>query len=661
MSPRSRPTIAPCSGTLVPMPWRRAHAIAAALIVTVLCGEAHAQGRGKPKPPSPAAKPTAPPPSVPPTDTSKEEAKAHFDKGIKLLTENAWDAALAEFVRSRELYPTKAATKNAAIALRELKRFDDALDMLEGLVRQFPQLSEEERRAFAKEMSELRGLVGSVDIRVAETAATVSVDGNDRGTTPLLGAVRVPAGSHYIRVFKQGFAPFERRIVVAGGESRAVDVKLEALTESGRLTVTESAGRKVTVFVDNAPVGPAPWSGQLPVGAHSVVLRGEGTLGTPPVSAPVKRNETTPLSLKTEDLDAQIRVEPNPAAATVTIDGVAVGRGAWEGRLRAGEHSVDVTVEGFLAGRRSINLGTAKREVVAITLERDLSAPMWREVVPPAFAFELRFGPAFAPSFASALDDGCTSSCSGGVAVGSLTTLDAGYRFGSGFGIALELGYLSMRERLRDRPAELTPNGLAPSAGFASDDVHLRGGLAGLSFELQRGTAVRIGARLGAGVLLASVSDTRSGTFMNTEGAGATPYSIVPVRESASGQYAYAAPRLKVGFRMRKFLELGFGVTGLFGLALSRPTWPDSARSLAGDCTGQIKYPRCLGTATFGADSLAGSPLIVLAPEVTLRFELQYRAVATSDVVGGDGGLDPDGQGVSTTTTPPGAVERAGP
>src|SRR5690349_12386959 len=70
----------------------------------------------------------------------KEEARVHFDRGLTHVDSSSWDAALAEFLRSIEIFPTRTATKNAAFSLRKLNRHDEALDLYEGLLRDFRDL-----------------------------------------------------------------------------------------------------------------------------------------------------------------------------------------------------------------------------------------------------------------------------------------------------------------------------------------------------------------------------------------------------------------------------------------------------------------------------------------------------------------------------------------
>src|SRR4051812_35000964 len=144
------------------------------------------------------------------TDAKKEEAKSRFERGMTLFDRKVWDAALVEFLESRAAYATRSNTQNAAICLRNLNRFDEALDMFEALVKDFPTMSPTDRSAVDKEIAELQLLVGVLDIRAQEAGALITVDGRERGTTPA-AALRVSAGTHVLRVYKEGFAPVEKR------------------------------------------------------------------------------------------------------------------------------------------------------------------------------------------------------------------------------------------------------------------------------------------------------------------------------------------------------------------------------------------------------------------------------------------------------------------
>jgi hypothetical protein len=351
--------------------------------------------------PSPVAPPAAPAEGEQGVEARKTEGQKYFEKGLALSDEGSWDAALAEFLRSRATYPTRAATKNAALCLRKLRRFDEALDMFEELLK-FPNLSAEDRQLSERSIGELQGLVGTLVIEAAEPGASLVIDGLYRGTLPLSSPLRIGVGSHEVRAYKEGLDPFGATVEVTGKQQAVV--RLRSLSTGGRLKVTEQHGRVLDLVVDGSVVGKTPWEGPVAVGEHLVLLRGninldalpecapsdEGAaagkpaalrgnieLGTQPVSVPIRLREVTKLTLTAEELDTSIRIEPTPAGASVAIDSVVVGRGTWEGRLRVGAHKVEVTADGFLPETRQVRLERRKRQVLSIELSRNLRSAAW--------------------------------------------------------------------------------------------------------------------------------------------------------------------------------------------------------------------------------------------------------------------------------------------
>ncbi len=56
------------------------------------------------------------------SDRREDRGARPFREGRRAGAESAWAAALAEFLLSRDLYPTRSATNNAATVLRRLQR-----------------------------------------------------------------------------------------------------------------------------------------------------------------------------------------------------------------------------------------------------------------------------------------------------------------------------------------------------------------------------------------------------------------------------------------------------------------------------------------------------------------------------------------------------------
>jgi hypothetical protein len=566
---------------------------------------------------APAAPPTAPAASGAPSEAKREEARQHFEKGIALFEEESWDAALVEFLRSRELYATRAATKDAALCLRKLQRFDEALDLFQALLREFPALPAEDRSLAENAVKDLSALVGRLDVRAAESGATLVIDGRERGTLPS-PPVRVNAGTRLIRLSREGFLPFETQVKVAGGQTIVVQAKLAPLTRGGRLKVSEQAGKSAEVVVDNVLVGKTPWEGTLPAGSHMVVLRAPDGLGTQPVAAPVRLNEVTALTLTLEELSAKLRIEPTPAGSNVALDGIAIGRGIWEGPVRAGRHRVEVASEGFLSEARELALVRGQREVVKLSLERDPTSALFRKQNPPHFVFEATGALVLAPTFGGSVVDGCSGSCAESWAMGAAAAIHGGYQLSSGLSFWLNGGFLTASQSVKGRSVTLTPRGLEPFEGVADDNLRLTGALLGASAGLSRGQTVRLRVRLGAGAFIGSASDARRGQATTLERPGVPAAQIdFDVAESPSAKYLFVAPELRAGLRLSQHWELSAGLGALVLLGISDVDWQDDSPPSYPDSVGQVDF-----NSGGEKQSIVGRAIVFLAPQLGLKWDL---------------------------------------
>lgn len=543
----------------------------------------------------------------PPEDPRRAEAKLHFERGVAHVDRAEWDAALVEFLESRRVLPTAKNTYNAAVCLRKVNRFDEALDMYETLLRDFPDLGGSEKQVAERELAQLKSAVGVIELVGGVPKAKVVVDGRERGALPLAAPLRVGAGSHAIRVSADGYMPFEAKVDVAGMQTVQVKLELAALTAGGRLNVMEQAGRALDVVVDNATVGKTPWEGILPPGEHTVLLRGPGNLGTPPVRPTITLGQVVSLNLLGEELGAKIRIEPTPASSTIALDGVVLGRGAWEGRLRPGTHQIAATAEGFLPMQQKFVADKDRPSVVPATLARD------PDYLRPAasIAVELDAAMPLGAVFGGDVSDACTGGCSSGLPIGVHGVLHGAYQLGSGLGFGADVGYLLAYRSISSRETTLSPKGRADNRGTADDALRLSGFTLGGSAHYQLKGSFPILFRLGAGVLLGSVRDARTGSFSN--GAGET-YGV-DAKTSAAATYLYVAPEIRVGRAIAKNFEVNLGVETLLMTALSQPTWSDGT-GIVTSSTG-----RGDGLATFGDQSTAGKVLVLVAPGVGARYD----------------------------------------
>jgi hypothetical protein len=565
-------------------------------------------------------------------DPRKAEARAHFQRGLELSEDESWDAAFAEYTASLAIHPTKAAAKNAGLCLRMLHRYAESVDMLERMAT-FASLTDADRAFVARELADLERFVGVLLVRSPDAGALVTIDGGDRGRTPIVQALKVSAGSHTVRVLKPGFAPYEQQVVVAGGQSLAVDVRLSPLAESGRLRVAVQGGGAAHVLIDGADVGKTPWEDALPVGMHTAALRGEGALGAQPVSVPVRLNDRATITLVLEPLEGRLRIEPAPANAIAALDGVTLGRGVWEGPVRLGAHRIEVADEGFLPARQAVTLDHATRSVVAVQLERDLGSPMWRGLHPPHFFFAARGALPLSPSLGSDVEAGCSGGCSAGAAYGLLGELGAGYELSSGFGFSIDGGYAWAQRSVSGRPDDLQPlpAGSIPSdPGRTNDKLGVQGPLVTVSASLHRGERLSWLARIAVGGWLGTTYDTRSGTYTtvlsahpnHTSGSPAS-YSVGPLEQSVLTGYGVLGPEVGVGWHLGR-LEIGASLELLVAVPFTTPRWqPNAAQVVTGNC-GAKGAPGCVsdGLAVYGASSFMGNVVVLVAPGLFATYPL---------------------------------------
>ncbi|MBL8717821.1 MAG: PEGA domain-containing protein [Myxococcales bacterium] len=527
----------------------------------------------------------------------KEEAKEHFVKGLQLFQEEAWDAALAEFTVSMSLYPTRNAMKNAAVCLRQLGRFDEALTMYENLLKQFAgQIPPQDLETVNKAVTDLRGLTGTIEIESNVTGATVVIDGKERGKTPLAAPVIVSAGTRIVRVSKEGYVPFEAKPIIAGKGAIKVQANLEALARSGRIKVSEVGGTVMTVIVDGAEVGKTPYEGVLAPGSHWVALRGEGKQGTQPAAANVQLDQTITLSLKAEELGGEARIETEPPGALVVLDGVPVGQGIWEGRLRLGTHKLDVSAEGYFGTAKTFEVGE-KKATTKITLDRDDNSPFWAKGRKRPISIAL-FGGGLFGLFGQGSDQ--DRSCSSGSnQYGPVTCNDrskplgfqagarAGYEVAPGLAIELDLGYAFFGSKVA-RNVKLQGEALVDVT--ATDNTTVRGVTVGLgvSYTFFKKPFILSGALGFGGIVGAKVFMKRDGSAacleakadgtLGPNGRTDCPTalvrdnpkerSMIPASEvQTKGFIPFVVPEVRVAFPIGDSMQIGVGIGAMIGLS----------------------------------------------------------------------------------------------
>jgi hypothetical protein len=236
----------------------------------------------EPPPPKP---PEAPPASASPApegsgpaplaDSLTGSSKEAYDSGKQLYRAGDFAGALLQFERAYDLSSDARLLWNVAICEKNLHRYARARKVLERYqVEAGPQLTEQNRKD-AKDLSAaLSKFVSMLRISVTEPGASIFIDDEQVGKSPLAEPLLVDMGPRRIRVVKKGFVDFDERRVLLGETDTALDVKLKADVREGRLIIT--AGKDDVIRLDGKVVGQGQWDGKLRTGGHTLRVTAPG-------------------------------------------------------------------------------------------------------------------------------------------------------------------------------------------------------------------------------------------------------------------------------------------------------------------------------------------------------------------------------------------------
>jgi hypothetical protein len=595
---------------------------------------------------APAAPPSAPVLDAAATEEVKTRAGDSRKRAKKLFDKGAYSAALGEYQAAFRIFPTWSARTGAGGCLIKLQRYDEALDVFEGtLAEQGASLPVKTREEVLRQIDTMRTVVGGISISGAEIGAIITLDGRVRGEHPTVAPLNVLVGPHLLRIYKEGFELFETSVETTKSQVTAVPARLVPLASarSGRLKIEEIGGKKMEIVVDGVPVGVTPWEGSTTAGEHSIVLRPipdpapppppedsicnaplpaaqraamRGTAdvtATLPTTVVVKANQITGVKLKAEPLTASLKIRPDPATARLFVDGSAVGRGGFEGRIKPGSHVVKVEAEGYFSEDQEITIATGDDKALAVKLRKDLDSPVWART--GHFTLELSGSVPLAPSFGGQLAASCQVGCRQGVGIGGRGMLRGGYELGNGLGFGITAGYLEMQQSVTGREATFRPKDPAGKAltGIANDTVAIRDFMLGAYGALRLGKRFPVHVGLAAGVALGNISDTRTGLFNDS--------AVGPVTQSAFFTWIFVEPELRVGVHLTEHLGLGVSLSGLLLVAPRVPQWNPTlvldphGKELGQGAGGQNR----LGY--FDAETITGSAIFAVTESVSVHYD----------------------------------------
>jgi hypothetical protein len=180
-----------------------------------------------------------------------------------------------------------------------------------------------------------RAPTGTLQIFCFTEGATIEINGEQRGTTPMNAPLTLEPGNYTVRVFKRGYTEFVEAVDVARGQNTELDANLIAFAGLVRIDVNVD---EATIAVDGVVSGQAsrsnPFDKDIPAGQHEFTVQAPGYQ---PFTQTVEVEAGNPLTL-TVSL-AIVPDQPAVAASTPvyeswwfwTIIGTVVVGGATAG------------------------------------------------------------------------------------------------------------------------------------------------------------------------------------------------------------------------------------------------------------------------------------------------------------------------------------------
>jgi hypothetical protein len=154
------------------------------------------------------------------------EARTHFDRGVVFYDESDYAAALVEFKRAYTLAPTWQVLFNIGQAYFQIRNYAQALVTLSRFLDEGQDRVPEARRTTVEaERADLANRVGHANIQSNRPGATITIDDDEVGVTPLAAPILVSVGLRKVKAVAPGKAPVEEEVSVSAGDT--VDVRLE--------------------------------------------------------------------------------------------------------------------------------------------------------------------------------------------------------------------------------------------------------------------------------------------------------------------------------------------------------------------------------------------------------------------------------------------------
>ena len=203
----------------------------------------------------------------------------------------------------------------------------------------------------AKVDLEMRLAKGGLTVITEPAGAHVSVDDQYKGITPL-DIKEVSAGTHMIKIKKDGYSLIEKEIYVSGNKE---DKFFESLKPLGMVAFTSNPpGAKI--FIDEKYIGKTPLKWHLDGGSHHVAVNAEEYYEKN-INIDVRPGKEDVVDVALEQYPL-VTITSKPAEAAIYLDDRKIGKTPASVRLPVGVHDLVLEKENHL---KKVTMFTVKK------------------------------------------------------------------------------------------------------------------------------------------------------------------------------------------------------------------------------------------------------------------------------------------------------------
>jgi tetratricopeptide (TPR) repeat protein len=174
-------------------------------------------------------------------DKATDQARQHFQRGVKAYNDGSLDAALAEFRKAYDLRPDYRVLFNIAQVQAERHDYAAALALyIEYLEMGGPNVGAERVELVQQEIRRIYDRVAEIAVTANVAGAELVVDNVVVGTLPLTTPAVVNAGVRNIVVRKAGYSSSSRSVTLVAGETQRLAFQLEETPQNAAPAVARS-------------------------------------------------------------------------------------------------------------------------------------------------------------------------------------------------------------------------------------------------------------------------------------------------------------------------------------------------------------------------------------------------------------------------------------